>query len=251
MRRWLLGVVLLAPALALGWGRDGHRIVAFVAQDALSSEARAQLQKLGMRNLADVANRLDEARDGSRAWHYENRPVCGAAAACAGDECLGAQLARHLRELSQPAAVAVVTHLVADLHQPLHLADNADRGGNRVAVAGRGLPAGLNLHALWDRWLVLGARGRSSNGRYARELAARFAPSRAGWIAGTPAAWADETAALARAHYRSLPGFACGVAAPMTLAQADLDRALAMVPEQLAKAGWRLAALIEQHLDRR
>ena len=45
-----------------------------------------------------------------------------------------------------------VTHLVGDLHQPLHVGDKTDRGGNEVAVVIDGREGrGVNLHSIWDR----------------------------------------------------------------------------------------------------
>ena len=41
-----------------------------------------------------------------------------------------------------------VIHFVGDLHQPLHSANNGDRGGNEVHIVFQGNPG--NLHSLWD-----------------------------------------------------------------------------------------------------
>ena len=49
-----------------------------------------------------------------------------------------------------------MVHLIADIHQPLHAADNADHGGNRVRVALEGVHTRgrENLHGAWDNDLV-------------------------------------------------------------------------------------------------
>jgi hypothetical protein len=49
-------------------------------------------------------------------------------------------------------ALKFVVHFVADIHQPLHCADDGDRGGNRVRVIFLG--RNTNLHAVWD-WGIL------------------------------------------------------------------------------------------------
>jgi hypothetical protein len=42
--------------------------------------------------------------------------------------------------------------LVADVHQPLHCADNGDRGGNAIQVTFLGRRT--NLHAVWDSGIL-------------------------------------------------------------------------------------------------
>lgn len=57
----------------------------------------------------------------------------------------------HDKKLAQPVraeALRFLIHFIGDLHQPLHCADNHDRGGNEVKVMiGR---RHENLHAVWD-----------------------------------------------------------------------------------------------------
>ena len=49
-------------------------------------------------------------------------------------------------------ALKYLVHLIADLHQPLHLGNRKDRGGNNIRIIFRGKQT--NLHALWDSGLV-------------------------------------------------------------------------------------------------
>jgi len=46
-------------------------------------------------------------------------------------------------------ALKFLLHLVGDVHQPLHAADDHDACGNRKQVAVDGFPAN-NLHRYWD-----------------------------------------------------------------------------------------------------
>ena len=48
--------------------------------------------------------------------------------------------------------LAFLIHLVGDIHQPLHAATDADRGGNCIAVESH--PYARNLHAAWDTAVV-------------------------------------------------------------------------------------------------
>jgi hypothetical protein len=49
-------------------------------------------------------------------------------------------------------ALRFIVHLVADLHQPLHVGKCCDKGGNEVKVSWFGKPT--NLHAVWDSAMV-------------------------------------------------------------------------------------------------
>src|SRR4051812_48429040 len=82
--RLLLLLVPLAfagvfPPAALGWGGDGHRVVAKVAELRLSDRAKAGVKDLlGNATLVDVAAWADEVRTkrrGTAPWHYVDIPV--------------------------------------------------------------------------------------------------------------------------------------------------------------------------------
>jgi hypothetical protein len=48
--------------------------------------------------------------------------------------------------------VLILTHLIEDLHQPLHVGYGVDRGGNSVMVQYNNKQ--YNLHALWDYGII-------------------------------------------------------------------------------------------------
>ena len=81
MRRKAVAVLaaVLAPAVALyGWGHEGHRIVADIAQERLTEVARRNVQSLiGNNTLASVANWADQIRperDETFGWHFVDIP---------------------------------------------------------------------------------------------------------------------------------------------------------------------------------
>jgi hypothetical protein len=49
-------------------------------------------------------------------------------------------------------ALKYLGHWVGDVHQPLHVSFEDDRGGNEVGISG-GL-CNWNLHAVWDRCII-------------------------------------------------------------------------------------------------
>lgn len=270
---WLSTMLILCTTASQvsAWGERGHRIVGHMARALLTPSAKTALQQLmGSDDLATFALYLDQHKDdleqqipGSRQWHYDDMPVCATSAPhdhCPqGQRCASVQVVRHYTLLSQRQtpksrrqfAVRVLAHLVGDMHQPLHAADNHDRGGNEIQVL---LPDGqsTNLHAAWDSAFVQHAFGQQSDRSIARRLVQRYAPRATAWQAGTIGlpqmqTWLRETNQAAQTvAYGQLTGFACGAArtsTPVTLSAAYLGAASQLIEEQLAKAGYRLAAV--------
>jgi len=174
-------------------------------------------------------------------------------------------------EMTPLIALRLLVHFVGDLHQPLHAANGyydlsdpaaprlltdparidqatGDKGGNSLFFGPR-----AELHAYWDSTLV----ARLAHGADDRALAARLAPLRpSGWqtpgdFHGWAAAWASESSRVAADAYAGL------VFGPATLGRkGQLERMQIRLPEgyaernepvvadQLAKAGLRLAALL-------
>lgn len=280
-----LTLAVAAAPVALAWGPQGHRTVGAIADRLLTPAARAAVAELlardldkfgnpsGRTTLESVSVWADEVRatpaDRPR-WHYDDVPVCGAAPAreeyCRNGECNSAQLERltgvladsHADLRTRNEALKWLVHLVGDLHQPLHAADNGDAGGNRVAVVLEGVRTRgrENLHRAWDGELVqlaLNTRGRQSPPPDIDAIArqARALTLTAGQ--GSPADWARESNNLARNVAYRYPGFACGRTPSSTVL---LDRtyqreAESIIRERLLLAGGRLAGLLNELLSSR
>jgi hypothetical protein len=82
----LVGLVMLGSVTdAMAWGSKGHRIIGLVARELLLPETSAEIETImGTADLAtfglyldDNKERLDAEVPGSRAWHYDNIPICG------------------------------------------------------------------------------------------------------------------------------------------------------------------------------
>jgi hypothetical protein len=280
-------MLVLASAyapLVLAWGPQGHRTVGAIADRLLTAQAHGVVTRLlagdldkfgnlsGRTTLEAVSVWPDELNGTPAArasWHYDDVPVCGTAPKaryCADGQCNTEQLQRLTGVLADPhaalrtrnEALKWIVHLVGDIHQPLHAADNADRGGNRVQVALSGLRTRgrENLHRAWDSDLVriaLHARNRQQTPDDIEALAAeaRGLVNAAGQ--GSPDQWAFESNNLARNVAYHYPGFACG-STPQGIVvldagyQADAE---AIVRERLLLAGARLANLLNQALTAR
>jgi hypothetical protein len=277
-----LALALLAAApLAFAWGPQGHRTIGAIADRLLTPEVRAQVLQIladdrdkfgnpsGRTTLESVSVWADEVRGSPKdrpAWHYDDIPICGAQDKpryCPDGQCNSEQLKRltavlgdrHAAAGERDEALKWIVHLLGDIHQPLHAADNADLGGNRVAVALEGVHTrGRDtLHKAWDNdlvQLVLHARDHQRPPPDIEPLSSEAARLEREVSQGTPDGWARESNNLARNVAYHYPGFACNsVPAGIVVLDAGyLDDAELVVRERLLLAGARLATLLDSTL---
>lgn len=251
--RWLLVFPLSFMLAGSGWAWGGvaHRLIAELALSRLTPTAQAELSQLLAlepgATLESIATWADEVRAPSTAaWHYVNLPrnsECRYEAMrdCPDGRCVVGAIERQAAVLASSApaedrlkALKYLVHLVGDLHQPLHVGYADDRGGNlfQVRLGSRG----SNLHAVWDVALVERWPGGVD--------ALREALFRAAMV---PVDTQFEAARWAEASCRVMtaPGFyPDNHFLPADYAQ----RHLPVLLEQLAAAGLRLAAVLNQSL---
>jgi hypothetical protein len=257
MRRLLLAAsLLLVPVSANAWSTLGHRLTARLAMDYLSTDARKEIARLlGGESLADASTWADSIRNQRREtspWHYINVPVDssfeGWSRFCPPEGCILAAIDRYatiLADRKRPdaeraEALRFLIHFVGDLHQPLHVGDRGDRGGNNVKVTWQGRPT--NLHTVWDSYLIssagldedqwLGRLRKTADRMHRKEVAS-----------GGAADWGAESHAMAR-------DFAYDVPSPPELAGAYATENLPRAEQRLAQAGIRMAALLNQLLKK-
>jgi len=287
--RWPLLIIaacyVCLPGAALAWGADGHRTTGYIAQPLLSPVARTELLALmGEIDVPKWSTWMDEQRDrlkkevpGSNQWHYDDRPVCGIpvdkAEYCPNGDCASEQADRLMGVLANPdspvearrQAVLMLVHIVGDIHQPLHAGENHDQGGNQVRITLVGPLFPTNLHAVWDSDLVnmvlwrgtaAARQGETMVRGNAKALALQYATDFPGWRKGTLDAWMEESRALSRRWvYDPLPSFQCGLptqakgSGPMELPAAYLEGGRRLVPQQLARAGVRIAEVLNTTLE--
>jgi hypothetical protein len=111
------------------------------------------------------------------------------------------EVSSHFRRASSSRTTALKSlgHWVGDIHQPLHVSFDDDRGGNLVAIMG---VCWRNLHAAWDSCLVEKTIGPDYERAAAQLRSEITAEDRARW---TPAeigpesvtAWANESFVIA------------------------------------------------------
>jgi hypothetical protein len=247
---------------AQAWGDNGHKIICEIAFRLADRGTRDQVQKLiaidtEYKTFADSCTFADHPRQRSDE-HYINLPrdskgltldKCPEA-----NECALTAILSDFRLLSSRAeedadrlvALKFLGHWVGDIHQPLHVSFLDDRGGNNISVSGH---CSGNLHATWDTCLVLYAVGHDIL-EAVTDLMQTITPDlKAQWTGSEPKDWVNESFAIsesAKTGYCEIHGSSCDPSPQaVTVSTKYLDANAPVVKEQLAKAGVRLAHLLD------
>jgi hypothetical protein len=276
--------LVLLPSFAHAWGREGHAIVCELAYLELDAATRSKVdgilagKKFGDAcNWPDTEGEIQQARDKEhyinlpRWWGsiwYENCPV--------KESCLFTGIRSDSSRLQAPTAssadkleaLSFLGHWLGDIHQPLHVSFEDDRGGNLIEVEGN-LPCSHNLHSVWDtcipRYLMKKAGLAKKPVEYAARLHSQISDSdRSNWTTELSAVvWANESYTLAKGasvQYCTMDGKRCDYSdeleefywnaeeKKLELEEAYENQHQKTVETRLKQAGARLAALLEQIL---
>jgi hypothetical protein len=153
---------------ATAWGPVGHKIVAQIAEDQLTLNAKKAVDKLiPEQTLAAVSNWADSIKSDpdwvhTKTWHFVSIPDDETYESSehepAGDiitsikEMVSVLKSRSASAINKQHALMFIVHLVGDIHQPLHVGRPSDRGGNEIKVLFEG--RSMNLHSLWDSGMI-------------------------------------------------------------------------------------------------
>jgi hypothetical protein len=296
MRRTLNILAALFVAIlgtsAFAWGDTGHRTVCEIAMRNLTPTAAARVRSL-LRTHSTMLSA--NARYSGFGWactypdhivpsqrrseHFINfprtqmavtGPGCGAAAIC-----VETAIAADLAILESPTAsasdraiaLAFIGHWFGDIHQPLHISFEDDRGGNEINSHGL---CTSSLHSTWDT-CILQAQTVGANASVARvrALARRWntavsASDRSTWLLKTePWQWAAEsyeTAIDPAVNYCTMAEGACRYSAakltfdgpPRQSVLIDSNyesMAMPIIQRRISQAGIRLARQLNRALD--
>ncbi len=251
-------VLLVTAILLLSWGRVGHEAVGYIAAAHLTPKTAAAIKELlGNETLADVSTYADELRPDSffsymAPWHYIDVPA----------EENFAQFQTSVYQQTTPNvylvlnhwehtlanpktnraikifALKMVVHLVGDLHQPLHVGRDEDKGGNLIPVLFDG--DSTNLHWVWDTKMI------EHKGLSAVDLAKEwdFATPNdiKNWQADPLIEWLYESNHVSNHIYDEKPG-------GKNLGQAYYDQHIELVRQRIDQAGIRLAGVLNKCFD--
>ncbi|MFY0626108.1 MAG: S1/P1 nuclease [Reichenbachiella sp.] len=153
---------------AFSWGKTGHRVVGQIAYEHLTNKARKNIQSiLGNEKIGMVGNYMDFIKSNKTMaymtpWHYctvpDGRQYEELVVPSEGD--VVESIKRIVSELeakeftyeSESENLKYLIHLVGDIHQPLHVGNGNDRGGNDIKV--NFMYENSNLHRVWDSGMI-------------------------------------------------------------------------------------------------
>ena len=256
--------VLNSAAPAWAWGRLGHRVISRIAENNLNPKAKAAIAELldPGESIADASTWGDENRrrlPRTAPWHYVDVPLDeprydskwsadDPKKGCVVDKIN--EFKKTLKDKTKTVderrfALRFLIHCVEDMHQPCHVGDNHDRGGNDTQV--RFFDRGTNMHRLWDSdmiervskdedfWLtVLDALDTQGNRQEAMK--------------GNVEDWATESLLAARQAYQ-VPETGKRLKPGQKLGDAYVDANLHVVRQRLYRAGVRLATVLNEAFD--
>lgn len=267
---------LAAAPQAFAWGDVGHKVVCQLAFLELTPAAKSKVDALigidpKFRTFATSCTWPDIFPAVRPAEHFLNVPrgartiepanLCPSADACVASAILND--ARELATAQDPSErlrlLKSLGHWVADIHQPLHVSFEDDKGANFIEATGA---CAVSLHLAWDMCIV---EKQIGTGETAVAAALRseikdedrkaWAP--AGLDAAAVAAWANESLAIAEspfAQYCFRHSDGCwysveerrfsGVKRKVEIDAKYLEEVAPIVRERLKRAGIRLAAIL-------
>lgn len=150
------------------WGPTGHRVVGTIADNYLKSSTKRKIRKLLKRkSLAFVSTYADEIKSDKRynefyTWHYVNMPIDGTYEASTknpkGDLVTGIEYCKKIIQDKNSSDddkafyLKLLIHLIGDLHQPMHIGQQEDKGGNDIKL--QWMYKDSNLHRVWDSEII-------------------------------------------------------------------------------------------------
>ena len=261
---------------AFAWTDAGHKIVCQLAYLELTPAAKSKVDALiaadpKFHTFAAACTWPDMFPPQRPAEHFLNVPrgakkidpgnLCPAA-----DRCVASAILNDTRELASAKdakerlrLLKSLGHWVADIHQPLHVSFEDDKGANFVDATG--LCSG-SLHLAWDMCIIekrIGTDETAVAAALEREVtdADRKAWAPPGLDAAAVAAWANESLAIAESpavQYCVPHGDSCWYSPDARQFSKDkrkveitsryLDEEAPIVRERLKRAGIRLGATL-------
>jgi hypothetical protein len=259
MRLFLtLALLILTPAFAHAWGRDGHQMIAAMAESRLTTTTLEKTRTiLGGQPLAAVAVWADVVRPDrpeSAPWHYVNIHINRDDMSiwdCPNNDCVTMIISDHeallrrgesIFDHERSEALKYLIHFIGDQAQPLHNANEDDLGGNTKKVSWFGRE--MNLHSVWDsgflrRYFELKSTDATA---LANELNREIRPEQIRlWTKGTPVDWTNDSHRVAIEMV--YPGWS------PELGDAYYEKGVGTMRVQLQKGAVRLAHTLNRLYD--
>ena len=260
---WSLAFLLSlhATTTAWAWGPLGHRLISRFAEQHLKPKTKAAIVALlePGESLATASLWADDHRrdvKGSGPWHYVDVPLDQSRYddKFSGQEPEKGYIVPKIREFravlkdssrsieERRLALRFLIHLIQDLHMPLHVGDNHDRGGNDTQV--QFFDLGSNMHRVWDSNLL--EHAARDEDKWLTELETmKKDKSVSITLGGSVEDWATESLLLAQRAYID-PTSGQKIKSGHKLSDAYQVGNLPLARQRLYQAGIRLASVLNE-----
>lgn len=198
------------------WGQTGHRVVGAIADNYTTNKTKRHIRRiLNHQSLAFVSTFGDEIKSDPRykefeVWHYVNMSFGETYETSKknpkGDLVTGIAFCKNVirdensSDDDKAFYLKMLIHLVGDLHQPLHVGREEDRGGNDIKVKWQFKDT--NLHKVWDSQLIdsfnMSYSELAENEAYLSKKQVKFLQQ------GSVIDWVNETQHLTKTVYGSV-----------------------------------------------
>lgn len=257
----IIFLMIFLNSQVYAWGPTGHRAVGAVAEKFLDPFVAAKVYKiLGENSLSRVSNWSDEIKSEPDTysytfnWHYtdwkdedhqhDETNSSGKLLTVIKDQ-LAVLKDPQSSDDKKVFALKFIVHLIGDLHQPLHVGNGLDMGGNKCKVMFHRRET--NLHALWDEGLIDFTKLSFS------ELAQYVSQGRSiedvrSWKSGDVVDWALESKKLRASIY---PNDVLPSDSPSTVKQycrSDIVVTAEAMPKLAYEYSYKFVPLMEQRI---
>jgi hypothetical protein len=257
LKKLVLGIAIIyAPLQSMAWGTEGHRVAGQIADSYLTPKARAAIKAiLGNESIAITSNWADFIKSDPNfsylsSWHYIDLDKSytypelkeyldqdtKVDAYTKLNFLIGELKKKDLSRENKLLYLRMLIHIVEDVHQPLHVGHTDDKGGNDIKLTWFNNPT--NLHSVWDSQII--EFQQLSYTEYTAWINHTTAAERAKLQKAPISEWIFESSQIAGKLYDevktgdSLNGY-----------KYNFDH-IAIVNQQLVKAGVRLAGILNQ-----
>lgn len=263
MKASVIVLLLSISQWVFAFGDVEHRLICNAAYELTKPETQQFIDKIIERgdrvkvnNFADGCVWPDQVRKFTHRetdqYHYMNVPKgkdLDHARDCAAFDCVTQAIQRYALALNSPAenrtnrkeALFFLGHFVADIHQPLHVGNAEDKGGNTIKVISDEVKQDkTNLHRLWDRHVPQYAQLNSVDTLLA-DISNRETLT---WQKLAPIEWAIESHQLANQYVYVMPDGVAVKSGDVITEQYYL-RAKPIIKQRFEQAAVRLALMLD------
>lgn len=251
MKKLIFSLIMAAGTLsAFGWGQKGHDATAYIAEQHLTPAALDSVAALfDGKSMVYWASWLDNASHTpeyaySRTWHYKNidAGVPYEKAKLNPDGDVVTAVREQIAILSDPVstrsqkvlALKILVHCVGDMHQPMHMGHESDRGANYVKV--KMFDKDSNLHSIWDSAMMNSAHAWSYS-EWQQQLDRATPEEQAEIVKGNIDDWAKETYGIATRVYDYFPD-------GKKVSYNEVAAWTPIIEQQILRGGLRLAEVL-------